>query len=67
MNYLCKIEFKELKRLYLDNNKISDIKVLEKVKFDKLEILSLSKNKISKNENNSIISKLKTKIKEFRI
>ena len=30
--------------LYLNNIKIRDIKVLEKVKFEKLEILRLSKN-----------------------
>ena len=43
---LCQIEFKELKELFLYNN-ISDIKVLENVKFEKLEILNLGKNKIS--------------------
>ena len=47
LNDLCKIEFKELKKLDLYSNKISDIKVLEKVKFDKLEILDLSNNQIS--------------------
>ena len=36
--------FKELKELYLSNNNISDIKVFEKVKFEKLEILNLSSN-----------------------
>ena len=35
LNDLCKIEFKELKELDLYWNNISDIKVLEKVKFDK--------------------------------
>ena len=44
---LCQIEFKELKELYLYNNDISDIKVLEKIKFKKLEELDLSRNKIS--------------------
>ena len=43
---LCKIEFKELKKLFLYHSNISDIKVLEKVKFEKLEILSLGANKI---------------------
>ena len=47
LNYLCKIEFKELKKLNLYWNKISDIKVLENVKFDKLEILILTSNNIS--------------------
>ena len=44
---LCKIEFKELKKLNLYDNNISDIKVLEKAKFEKLEILDLGNNKIS--------------------
>jgi len=44
---LCKIEFKELKQLYLSSNNISDIKILENFKFEKLEILSLGNNKIS--------------------
>ena len=44
---LCKIEFKELKELILNNNNISDIKILERTKFKKLEILDLSQNKIS--------------------
>ena len=35
--YLKRIEFKELKELDLSRNKISNIKVLEKVKFEKLE------------------------------
>ena len=35
---LCQIEFKELKELDLAYNNISDIKVLENVKFEKLEI-----------------------------
>jgi len=44
---LSKLEFKKLKKLYLNNNNISDIKDLEKLKFDKLELLSLDYNKIS--------------------
>ena len=44
---LCKIEFKELKELILNNNNISEIKILSKAKFKKLEILDLSQNKIS--------------------
>ena len=58
---------KELKGLDLHNNKISDIKVLEKVKFDKLEGLYLGSNQISKEENQSLIKKLKSKIKQFDI
>ena len=44
---LCKIEFKELKELILNNNNITDIKALGEVKYKKLEILDLSQNKIS--------------------
>ena len=44
---LCQIEFKQLKELILNNNNISDLKPLEKAKFEKLEILDLSQNKIS--------------------
>ena len=48
INILEKVNFKELKELYLGhNNFISDIKILEKVKFEKLEVLSLSENEIS--------------------
>jgi len=64
---LCKIEFKELKELYLYKNNISDIKVLENVKFEKLEILHLSNNKIDKIKYSSLISKLESKIKYFDI
>ena len=64
LNDLCKIEFKELKELYLRYNKISDIKVLEKVKFDKLEKLYLNNNQISEKENETIIKKLKSKLKK---
>jgi len=67
INILEKVNFKELKELYLYDNKISDIKVLEKVKFDKLELLDLLRNQISEKKNESIISKLKTKIKVFSI
>ena len=51
----------------MHNNNLSDIKVLEKVKFDKLEILSLSSNQTSEKENESIISKMKTKLMGFII
>ena len=33
INVLEKVNFKELKELYLSKNNVSDIKVLEKVKF----------------------------------
>ena len=38
LKILCKMEFKELKNLVLYNNNISDIKILEKVKFENLKI-----------------------------
>ena len=53
------MKLKELKELDLSNNNISDIKILEKVKFNKLEILNLEWNNIS--DISSIISKLKFK------
>ena len=67
MNQFSKINFKELKKLYLNNNNISDIKVLEKVKFEKLEVLDLSENKIDLAKNNLIISKLKSSLKKLII
>jgi len=67
INILEKVNFNELKELKLYNNKISDIKVLQKVKFNKLEILDLYDNQISKNQNSTIISKLKSKIKTLYI
>ena len=56
------MNFKELKELNLSDNKISDIKVLEKVKFEKLEKLDLSWNEIDKNKYSSIINNLKFNI-----
>jgi len=41
---LQNVNFKELKELELSENNISDIKVLEKLKFEKLEVLHLSSN-----------------------
>ena len=67
INILEKVNFKRLKELYLNLNNISDIQVFGKVKFDKLEILDLTGNQILKRENESIISKLKSKIKKLNI
>ena len=64
---LGKVNFKELKGLGLYNNNISDIKVLEKVKFEKLEELDLLRNEIDLTKNNLIISKLRPLIKKFMI
>ena len=47
LNYLSKINFKELKVLNLHLNRISDIKSLTDVKLDKLEELDLSFNEIA--------------------
>ena len=44
---LVKINFKELNKLDLSDNKISDINILEKVDFKKLNKLNLYNNKIS--------------------
>ena len=44
---LSKIEFNELLKIDLSNNKISDIKVLKNVNFKELKILYLNRNKIS--------------------
>ena len=46
LNYLVNIEFNELIKLYLGNNNLTDIKMLEYMNFDKLEKLSLIDNKI---------------------
>ena len=57
----CLNYFKELKELNLSHINISDIKILEKVKFEKLEILDLSENKeLSDYKNSSIIKILKS-------
>ena len=47
LKVLVKIKFKELKKLDLSYNKISDISILEKVDYKKLNKLDLSFNKIS--------------------
>ena len=48
INVLEKVNFKELKKLYLSYNKnIPDIKVLTKINFEKLEVLMLDSNNIS--------------------
>ena len=44
---LAKIKFKELNKLDLSYNRISDISILEKVNFKELKELNLSKNNIS--------------------
>ena len=59
------MNFRELKELNLYYNNISDIKVLERVKFEKLEKLYLEKNKIDIKKFSLIIKSLRLKIKYF--
>ena len=47
LELLKNVNFKELEKLNLSSNKISDIKVLENVNFKELKELNLSYNKIS--------------------
>ena len=47
LEILKNVNFKELQKLDLSNNKISDIKVLENVNFKELKELDLSYNEIS--------------------
>ena len=47
LNELSKIEFKMLKELYLNNNRISDINIIGKMNLINLIILNLENNKIS--------------------
>ena len=72
INILEKVNFKELKILYLSNNPISNISIFNKVlfgedkKFD-LEKLTLRKTKFDKNKNKELLDKLKTRVKnEFQ-
>ena len=58
---------KKLKEIYLNENNISDIKILKKVNFENLEQLSLNDNLIDEIKSASIISNLKAKIKVFHI
>jgi len=67
IDILEKVNFKDLKKLYFCYNNISNIKIFEKVEFKKLEILHLNNNLINKEENDLIISKLKSKLKTLII
>ena len=51
-----KINFKELTYLDLSYNKISDINVLKKTKFEKLKTLKINNNLTTEEENASILS-----------
>ena len=55
------MNFKELKILKLNDNNISNIKILEKVRFPNLVILNLYGNKIDKKKFISIITILKNR------
>jgi len=64
LDVLKRVNLKQLKELYLFNNKIYNIKALDNnQKISKLEILSLYDNRIDKKINKSLISKLKNKIR----
>ena len=62
INILENANFPKLKILYLYGNNISEIKVLYKIN---VEIINISNNKINIEENNEIISYLKSFLKEF--
>ena len=61
------MDFKELKILDLFSNKIVDVSVLKKMRFEKLEKLNLSSNKINKDDKDNIKDELILKINELRI
>ena len=65
LKLLFKIEFKELNKLDLSRNEISDISILEKVNFKELKELYLRYNKINKSLYNSTISILKSELNLF--
>ena len=47
LKYICQdMNFQNLKKLYLNGNKITDIKALEKANFEKLEVLDIGLNNI---------------------
>ena len=62
INILEKVNFKKLKELDLSENNISDINILEKIDFKELKVLDLGENKIKEDENNYILTSLKSKI-----
>ena len=47
LEIISMINFKQLKKLNLNDNKITDIKSLEKSKFEKLEIINLGNNNLT--------------------
>ena len=65
INILDRVNFTELKELNLSYNKISDIKAFENAKFNKLEILYLEHNYILYKENELIIKRLNSKLKNY--
>ena len=60
------MEFKELKELYLSNNKIININSLENIQF-KPDCFYLDGNPFDKLNNSSTINCLKMKIKDVHI
>ena len=67
-SYRIKCNFKHLKKLYLDNNKIDDkiLNQMKEMKFEELEILSLKQNYLT---NYAIFNEIKvfTKLKSFDV
>ena len=62
-----KVDFKNLNKLDLSWNKISNINIFKKVDFKELNDLCLGDNEINEKENYLIITNLKSKIKKFII
>ena len=68
INTFEKVNFKELKELYLNNNEISDIKVFEKTLFKNPITIYLSGNKIEGkliNKNLGLNKKIKLKFTNY--
>ena len=65
ISVLEKVKFIQLQKLSLHYNKISDLSVFDKTKLNKLQELYLDGNNIDTNKFKNIITKLKTKIKDF--
>jgi len=61
------VNFQRLKQLYLGYNNISDINIFQKTNFEKLETLYLNENKIDQEKNTTIISYLKSIIRDVQI
>ena len=67
INIFENVNFQKLKQLYLGYNNISDINIFQKTNFEKLETLYLNENKIDQEKNTTIISYLKSIIRDIQI